>query len=92
MTAVHSSVHLEIERLQFRDRIFELGGTPTPHARLCCGARKHYAMWSVLRRIFWIAHNVLCKASYVGVIKFWGPHENGDPRVPIFTGKMGTPW
>ena len=25
-----------------------------------------------------------------GVIKFWGPHENGDPRVPIFIMILGT--
>ena len=25
-----------------------------------------------------------------GVIKFWGPRENGDPPVPIFNGILGT--
>ena len=28
--------------------------------------------------------------GYAGVIKFWGPHENGDPGSPFFIMILGT--
>ena len=59
---------------------------PIPHARLRCGARKHYVVRSVLRRIFWIAHNVLCMSGAAGDGRTIHTYIHFAHDIPVYVG------
>ena len=45
--------------------------------------RKHVSGWPYLLAIHSSVESSSLSSAVSGVIKFWGPHENGDPGVGV---------